>query len=135
MKGMADDRYVQQQIVIEWRHVDLGVQCGPCKDTGTNLWKVIEELSREHLLDDVEVEIQNTLLPEKRYLESNIVLINGMPIERILDADTTFADCPGCPDATGDPACYRADNPERNVFKAIPQELLRAALLKALKRS
>jgi hypothetical protein len=134
LKAATDDGNKQKRIVIEWRHVDLGVQCGPCRDTGRNLWNVIEELSQEHLLDDVEVEFQNTLLPEKQYLESNVVLVNGMPIEQILDAGATFSGCQECPDTPGEPSCYRADNPDRNVFKAIPQEILRTALVKVLGR-
>ena len=124
------------RIVIEWRHVDLGdVQCGRCTDTGANLWDVLVELSQEHLLDDVELEVQNTLLPLERIAESNTVLINGIPIEHLLDANITFPDCKGCSDFIGEPTCCRAVEAERDIFEAIPREMLRAAILKILKQA
>ena len=77
------------RMLIEWRHLDLGGTCGRCSDTGANLWAVITELGQEHLLDNVELELENTILPLERMDESNVVLINGVPIEQILDPGVT----------------------------------------------
>jgi len=132
---MGNDRDEPSRIVIEWRHVDLGdIPCGRCTDTGTNLWNVIVELSQGNLLDDVELEVQNTLLPMERIAESNTVLINRIPVEHILGADITSTNCQECSDFTGEPASCRAVEVERDIFEPIPQEMLRAAISKTLKR-
>jgi len=135
VKEMGYERGEPSRIVIEWRHVDWGdLQCGRCSDTGTNLWNVIVELSQGNLLDEVELEVQNTLLPMDRIAESNTLLINGIPIEHIIGADITSTDCQECSDFTGEPIVCQAAEAERDIFEAIPQEVLRAAILKALKR-
>jgi len=135
VKEMGYERGEPSRIVIEWRHVDWGdLQCGRCSDTGTNLWNVIVELSQGNLLDEVELEVQNTLLPMDRIAESNTLLINGIPIEHIIGADITSTDCQECSDFTGEPIVCQAAEAERDIFEAIPQEVLRAAILKALER-
>lgn len=124
-----------RRILIEWRHLDLGeVACGRCTDTGTNLLNVIVQLGQEHLLDGVDVEVKNTILPPSQVDESNIVLINGIPIEKILDANVTFTECSCCSDFIGEQVRCRAVTTERDVFEAIPDEMLRAAILKVLEQ-
>jgi len=122
---------------IEWRHLDLGQSfCGHCSDTGVNLWEVITTLGQEHLLDDVELVLENTILPPEQFEESNVVLINGIPVEKIVGAEVTFAGCDGCQDLNGEPCHVHSAAPGReNVFKAIPKEMLRATILKVLKRA
>ncbi|HNB03080.1 MAG TPA: DUF2703 domain-containing protein [Methanoregulaceae archaeon] len=122
---------------IEWRHLDLGQSfCGHCSDTGINLWEVITTLGQEHLLDDVELELENTILPPEQFEESNVVLIDGTPVEKIVGAEVTFPDCNGCQDLNGE-LCHvqRAAPGRENVFKAIPKAMLRAAILKVLERA
>ena len=122
------------RMLIEWRHLDLGGTCGRCSDTGANLWAVITELGREHLLDNVELELENTILPLERMDESNVVLINGVPIEHILDPGVTFAGCSSCPDPSGEQGYCPGASTGRDIFKALPAEMLRAAVLKVLNR-
>ena len=122
------------RMLIEWRHLDLGETCGRCSDTGANLWAVITELGQEHLLDNVELELENTILPPERMDESNVVLINGIPVEKILDPGVTFAGCSSCPDPSGEEGHCPGASTGRDFFKAIPVEMLRAAILKVLKR-
>ena len=122
------------RMLIEWRHLDLGdIPCGRCTDTGANLWEVITGLGEEHLLDDVELELENTILPLERMEESNTVFINGIPVEKILGPGITFAGC-SCPDPSGEQGHCPEAAPGRDIFKAIPAEMLRAAILKVLKR-
>jgi hypothetical protein len=133
---MGIDMEGTTRILLEWRHLDLGQSfCGHCSDTGVNLWEVITNLGQEHLLDDVELELENTILPPEQFEESNIVLINGVPVEKILGAEVTFPGCTSCQDLNGE-ACHihRAAPGRENVFKAIPAEILRAAILKVLKQ-
>jgi len=125
------------RLLIEWRHLDLGQSfCGHCSDTGVNLWEVITTLGEEHLLDDVELELENTILPPEQFEESNVVLINGMSVEKILGAEVIFPGCNGCQVLGGEDCHIRRAAPGReNVFKAIPKEILRAAILKVLQRN
>jgi len=131
-EGKGNQMNGTTRLIIEWRHLDQGeILCGRCTDTGTNLLNVIVQMGREHLLDGVEVEVKNTLLPPEKVHESNIVLINGIPLEKILDRDVTFAEqC--CPDFIGKPAPCRVVTTERDVFEAVPAEVLRRAILKVL---
>ena len=122
------------RMLIEWRHLDLGETCGRCSDTGANLWAVITELGQEHLFDNVELELENTILPPERMDESNVVLINGVPIEHILGAGVTFGGCSSCPDHSGEEGHCPGASTGRDFFKAIPEEMLRAAILKVLSR-
>jgi hypothetical protein len=87
-----------------------------------------------HLLDDVELELENTRFPPERLEESNIVLINGVPVEKIFSPDITFAGCSSCPDPSGEQDHCLGVPPGRDFFKAIPSEILRGAILKVLKR-
>ena len=124
------------RMLIEWRHLDLGQPfCGHCSDTGANLWEVITALGQEHLLDDVELELENTILPPEQMDESNVVLINGMPVEKILDPGVPFTECCSCEASHGEHGHVPRGAPGRDdVFKAIPREMLRAAILKVLGR-
>ena len=122
------------RMLIEWRHLDLGETCGRCTDTGANLWAVITELGQEHLFDNVELELENTILPPERMDESNVVLINGVPIEHILGAGVPFDGCSSCHDKTGqEHKCPDAAS-GRDFFKGIPGATLRSAILKVLSR-
>ena len=126
-----EDRMKNPRIVIELRHLDMGeIACGRCSDTGENLLKVISELGREHLLDDVEVEVRNILLPPNRADESNIVLINGTPLEKILGEKNVSARCSVSSDFCGEQTLRYS----RDIFSAVPEEVLREAILRGLKR-
>ncbi|HPH34222.1 MAG TPA: DUF2703 domain-containing protein [Methanoregulaceae archaeon] len=122
---------------IEWRHLDLGQSfCGHCSDTGVNLWQVITTLGQEHLLDGVELELENTILPLDQFEESNVVLINGVPIKEIVGTEVPFPGCTGCQDLDEEPChIHRAAPGRENIFKAIPVAMLRTAILKSLEQA
>jgi hypothetical protein len=123
------------RIVIEWRHVDLGQPlCGHCSDTGANLWEAVTTLGQENLLDGVELEIENTILPPKQLEESNVVLINGIPVEKIVDPGLISSGCSTCQVLNEKTGPIHTAAPGRDVFKAIPAEVLREAILKALRK-
>jgi hypothetical protein len=122
------------RIVIEWRHIEFGdIPCGRCTDTGTNLLNVVSELDKEHLLEGVELEIQNTILHPEQIEESNVVLINGVPVEKILNTGVMFPGCSGCLESKHESGHFHSAAPARDVFKGIPVEVLREAILKVLK--
>lgn len=103
---MRDQMSKKARMTIEWRHLELGgITCDRCADTGTNLRNAIEQLRREHLLDNVDLEVKETILPPEQIEESNTVLVNGIPVEEILESSVTFTECSCCSDLIGEPAC------------------------------
>lgn len=122
-------------IIIEWRHIDLGQPfSGHCSETGATLWEVITTLGQEHWLDDIELELKNTILHPEETEESNIVLINGIPIEQILKTGDTSGSSGGQETESGGTQLQRAP-PGRDMVKGIPYEVLRKAILTVLTRT
>lgn len=121
-------------VTIEWRHLELGgITCDRCADTGTNLGRVIAKLRLEGFFDEVDLTLTETILPPERIDESNTVFVNGIPVEKILDADVTFTECSCCSTLIGEPACCRAVATDRDMYEALPEEMLRTAILKVVK--
>jgi len=124
-----------KKILIEWRHLEFGeIPCGRCTDTGTNLLKVITQLGDEDLLNNVELEIQNTILSPDKVDESNVLIINGIQLEHLLDTGISFSGCSCRTDISKDQVSCKAVQLDRDVFKAIPEEMIRGALLEVLKQ-
>ncbi len=124
-----------KKILIEWRHLEFGeVPCGRCTDTGTNLLKVITQLGDEGLLNNVELEIQNTILSPDKVDESNVLIINGIQLDHILGTGFILPECSCGSDICKDQVSCKAVQLDRDVFKAIPEEMIRRALLKVLKQ-
>ncbi len=123
-------------LTIEWRHLELGgVTCDRCADTGTNLGRVIAQLRREGFFDEVDLTLTETILPPEQIDESNTVLVNGIPVEKILNAGVTFTECSCCSTLIGEPACCRAVATDRDIYEALPEEMLRNAILKVVKQN
>lgn len=124
-----------KKILIEWRHLEFGeIPCGRCTDTGTNLLKVITQLGDEDLLNNVELEIQNTILSPDKVDESNVLIINGIQLEHLLGTGISFSGCSCRTDISKDHVSCKAVQLDRDVFKAIPEEMIRGALLEVLKQ-
>ncbi|HOW32986.1 MAG TPA: DUF2703 domain-containing protein [Methanoregulaceae archaeon] len=124
-----------KKILIEWRHLEFGeIPCGRCTDTGTNLLKVITQLGDEDLLNNVELEIQNTILSPDKVDESNVLIINGIQLEHLLGTGISFSGCSCGTDISKDQVSCKAVQLDRDVFKAIPEEMIRGALLEVLKQ-
>jgi hypothetical protein len=120
-------------LTIEWRHLGIGgFTCNRCSDTGTNLGLAIARLRREGQLNDVDLQLEETLLSPEESDQSNTVLVNGIPVEEILGVRVAFTDCSSCPDLTGESECCRSVSSAHQVFEAIPEETIRAAIVKLL---
>lgn len=123
-------------VTIEWRHLEMGgITCDRCADTGANLGRVIAQLRYEGFFDEVDLTLTETILPPERIDESNTVFVNGIPVEKILDADVTFTECSCCSDLIGEPACCRAVATDQEMYEALPEEVLRTAILKVVKQN
>jgi hypothetical protein len=77
----------KKNLTIEWRHLDVaGSTCDRCVGTYGNILDAITELEKDHQVEGVLVEIIDTALSQDRLGESNMVLINDVPIEHLVGA-------------------------------------------------
>lgn len=124
-------------LVIEWRHYDkAGDTCERCSTTGTTLSKVISELSRELEAEDIILTFTETLLPEEEMAQSNLIFINGIPLESLLDDATSSENsCQSCSCLTGKETSCRTVEHQGNVYEEIPAEMIRQAVYRSLQRT
>lgn len=116
---------VAAPIKIEWRHYDkAGATCDRCDDTGANLKQVIAEYAAQGVV----IELQETLLNGERISESNLVLINGVPLEKLLTATTGESDCPSCSCLTGSETSCRTVQWGGKVYEELTPELIRKGI-------
>ena len=125
-----------KSLVIEWRHYDkAGDTCDRCSSTGTTLSGVISELSREMEADGITLTFTETLLPEEEMAQSNLILINGIPLESLLDDATSSENsCQSCSCLTGKETSCRTVEHHGDVYEEIPAELIRQAVYRSLQR-
>ena len=120
-----------RNIRIEWRHYDkAGATCDRCGDTGANLKQVIAEYAAQGVV----IELQETLLNEEQISQSNLVLINGVPLEELLAATTGESDCPSCSCLTGTDTSCRTVQCDGEVFEELTPELIRKGIAVVLRR-
>lgn len=121
---------------IEWRHFDKsGQTCDRCAATGSSVSKIVAELSTELAEKGVSVTFTETLLPEELMAQSNMLLLNGIPLESLLDnAATDENHCESCSCLTGSETSCRTVEYEGKTYEEIPGELIRMAAYKAIDR-
>ncbi|MFH1013203.1 MAG: DUF2703 domain-containing protein [Thermoplasmatota archaeon] len=121
-------------IHIEWKHLDLEHgTCLRCSKTGKTLHEVITELKMELQPKNVNISFTETKLSEEQIHQSNMILINGSPLERILsgaEAGETY--CASCSCLTGKENYCRTIKYNGETFEEIPEILIRMAVLKIL---
>lgn len=117
---------MSHHIRIEWRHYDKeGLTCSRCNATGANLQQVVDECRAR----GITVELQETLLPYDRISESNLVLINGLPLEELLaDAAVGESECPSCGCLSGQATQCRTMECDGETFEELTPELLRRGI-------
>jgi MOSC domain-containing protein YiiM len=116
---------VAAPIKVEWRHYDkAGATCDRCGDTGSNLKQVIGEYAGQGVV----IELQETLLTEEQISESNMVLINGLPLEELLTATTGESSCPSCSCLTGSETSCRTVQCGGEVYEELTPELIRKGI-------
>ena len=120
-----------KQLDIEWRHLDqAGNTCIRCSDTGVALKKVVASLTTECAPCGWEVTFKETRLKEDQIAQSNIILINGTPIEEILpNSKVSENHCVSCCDFIGGESVYcRTIEYEDKTYEAIPARLVHQAV-------
>ena len=85
---------IMKNLLIEWKHFDKeGNTCVRCSSTGISLSRAINELKEELGKKGISVSFKETKLSEDELKESNSIIINGIPIENLLD-DTKSMETP-----------------------------------------
>lgn len=110
------------KILIEWRHYDKeGATCSRCCGTGANLQAVVDA----YMAQGVAVELRETLLPFERISESNLVLINDVPLEELLaGAEAGESECVSCGCLAGQETNCRTVRHDGIVYEELTPELL-----------
>lgn len=123
-----------KELAIEWRHYDKeGATCDRCAATGSSVREVVSKLANELAAMGISVNFAETPLPEELMAQSNMILLNGKPLEAILDnaaADET--PCPSCSCLTGSETSCRTVEYQGKTYEEIPGDLIRTAAYKVL---
>lgn len=119
-----------KHLEIEWRHLEKdGNTCVRCSDTGATLNEVVESLASECLPCGWEITYRETRLSEEEIRESNIILLNGEPIEAVLSgAVASESHCASCCEFTGKDTSCRTVEIGGQSYEAIPASLIREAV-------
>ena len=114
------------KLTVEWRHYDNeGATCSRCCGTGANLQAVVAEYAAR----GVAIELQETLLPYDRISESNLVLINGLPLEELLQgAEAGASECPSCSCLSGQETICRTVQYDGRAYEELTPELIRQGI-------
>jgi hypothetical protein len=115
--------------LIEWKRlVRQGRTCDRCENTGATLRQVVRGLNTDCAKARVRFRLKTTRLPGARLAESNTILIDGQPLERLVPRlRAVETDCPSCGELTGKPSKCRALEVNGRTRESVPAELIRAA--------
>jgi len=117
-------------VVVEWKHLDKdGRTCDRCAETGLGVAEVVRNLAAECRGKGVEIVFRETLLAADEINQSNLILINGVPVEEILpDARASESCCCSCGDLTGKDEVCRTIVRFGVEHEAIPPQMVREAI-------
>ena len=124
-----------QELNIEWKHIGAkGKTCIRCNDTGKTLKQVISGLKKEFSPQGINVTYTETILPTAKVKQSNMVLFNGIPLEKLIKAKVSKSCCPSCCSFTKEETFCRTIKYKGKIYEAIPEEIIQKAARKAIKR-
>lgn len=125
-----------KKLLIEWKHFDKnGATCTRCSQTGSNLSEAINELRQEFLSQEIEIEFKETKLPERRMIESNQILFNGVLLENLIpQAKAGENHCSSCSNLIDNPqgCCCRTVDVGEDIHEDIPVDLIKQAVINAI---
>lgn len=132
----VSDFYVVKDIqVVYQRLIKEGNTCTRCDQTGANVDKVVQQLQKELASQGVNIAVEKKALGEDEIPESNMVFINGEPIENIVPGVRVFSnDCKSCCAVVckEDVKC-RAIEYKGKQYNELPVALIREAILAVAK--
>ena len=120
----------QKGITLEWRHYDkAGATCDRCSGTGANITAVINEFAGR----GISIKLQETLLSADQISESNLLLINGIPLEDLLASATAGeSECLSCGCLTGTETSCRTVQCDGETYEELSPKLIRQGIEAAL---
>lgn len=121
---------------IEWQYLDRSDEsetrntCVRCSETGESLDSVIKDIATECRPAGWHITFEETKLTTDALSQSNMILLNGVPIEDVLpNAKASTSYCRSCCDMIGDPgASCRTVEVGGEAYEAIPTSLIRQAV-------
>lgn len=133
VNGIHIGRLGMKTLIIEWRHLDVdGDTCDRCSRTGASLVDEIDLLNSKLESRGVHVQLKETKLDEGMINESNLILIDGVPIEKIIDIKVEDNYCKSCSDLVGADTYCRAVYYKGKKFDDVPRIAVREAVAKSL---
>jgi len=122
-------------VIIEWMHLDKdGSTCERCNNTGKEIEEVVLRLNAECEPSDVRIELLETRLSESEIDKSNLILVNGFPLESLLpDAQASSSNCSSCGELTGKEESCRTIVQSGSIYETIPQQMIRNAVCQVAK--
>jgi len=120
-----------KKILVEWFcYEKAGQTCGRCGESFQVIKSTVEKMLPILTERDIVVDLKAHLLDESRIEHSNTVTINGKDILNLLnERDDIFTFCRSCTTITGKPTECRAFIYKDKAYEAIPEEMLREAIL------
>jgi hypothetical protein len=118
---------------VEWKHLNCNDRtCECCSETGATLREVVQELNTKCGGGSTEFRYAEVRLPAERVAESNVILVDGAPLESFIPGATVAqTECASCADLLGHAAQCRAIVADGVTYKAIPAKVIREALCNA----
>jgi hypothetical protein len=127
------DTIAKKNLTIEWRHLEVGGEtCDRCAGTYENIREAVRSLEKNGRLEGVRVEVIDTVLPPDRISESNMVIINDVPIEQRAGAGVQYTECASCGELLGNTTCCRAVTSGGVTEETLPVEMIRTAILRVM---
>ncbi|KDE55453.1 DUF2703 domain-containing protein [Methanoculleus sp. MH98A] len=131
---------MKKELVIEWKHTDRVVEKTPeeFEETGMTLAAVLAEIRMLLEMEGVGVRVVETVLPDDAAAESECLLFNGIPVEKLLEGVEVTATACACASCESCETCGEEEAECRTLryngeeYEAIPPELIGRAAAKAL---
>jgi len=119
-----------KHLEIEWRHLEKdGETCDRCQDTGAEVRLAITNLRDDLFKCGWEIIFKETLFTDSKIAESNMILLNGIPIEEILPQVKKSENCcDSCSQLLGAPTMCRTIEYKGQTHEKIPASLIHEAV-------
>lgn len=122
-----------KSMIVEWKHLDVdGETCDRCSQTETNLIQEVRLLNSKLNSHGYQIKLVETKLDEASINESNMILINGIPIEKIIDIKVVDNYCKSCSDLVGSDSYCRSVLYQGKRYDEVPREAVRSAVANSL---
>ncbi len=124
-----------KKLSITWKHYDKGGKtCDRCRITGKNIRQLLTELKPELAKRNINLVYQEEKLEKDAIDQSNLILLNGTPIEKFLpDIQVQHTPCDSCSCLAGTDVSCRAILQNGYVSEDVSKGLLTEAIYQAAK--